>query len=237
MATKTKSKKTKKRTLAQRAGKFRAKLTREGVEYLEDHKGQKVPVAYVPPIDMLKHFACEELMADAQELVEALARFKGKCQQMGDELYEQLMAEEEIREKSVGGFRLNNFDKSKYIDFKMDTVQVVDSEQLAIAKEYKDRFIKEEAGEMSNVISELLNLAFETSDGNIDPRRGRALNKYRSRIKNKNFHKFLDHYNQAFDINHTKRYERFLYRDEQGEEQSIVLSYTKVDPKLPSEYE
>lgn len=232
MATKTKKKKTKKRSLAQRAGKFRAKLTREGVEYLKDHKGQKVPVAYIPPIDMLKHFACEELMAEAVELLESLALFKGKCQQMGDEMYEALMAEELIRDKSVGGFRLQNFDRSKYIDFKMDTVQVVDSEQLAIAKEYKDRFITEEAGEMSGVISDLLNLAFETSDGNIDPRRGRALNKYRSRIKNKNFHKFLDHYNQAFDINHTKRYERFLYRDEQGEEQSIVLSYTKVAPKV-----
>lgn len=230
MSTKTKKKP---RTIAQRAGVYRAQLKRKGVEVIKDHKGQDVPVDYVPAIDILKHFACEELMAEAAELHRKLAAFKGKCQQVGDEIYEQLMAEEEIREKSVGGFRLNNFDKSKYVDFKMDTVQVIDSEQLQIAKEYKDRFIKEEAGELSAVITDLLNLAFETSEGRIDPRRGRALNKLRGRIKNKHFRKFLDHYNQAFDINHTKRYERFIYRDDQGEEQSILLTYSRVRPEEP----
>ena len=228
MATKTKKKK--KRTLAQRAGVYRTKLKRQGVESIRDHKGKDVPVDYVPALDMLKHFVTEELIAEARELEHQLAAFKAKCQGIGDEMYDQLMAEEEIRDRSVGGFRLSNFDKSKTIDFKMDTVQSVDSEQLAIAKKYKDAFIEEESGQMSSVISDLLNLAFETSDGKIDPRRGRALNKYRSRIKNKNFRKFLDHYNAAFDLTYTKRYEKFSVRNDQGEYDSIVLTYSRVDP-------
>lgn len=227
---KTTIKKPKQRTIAQRAGTYRAALKRQGVEYITDHRGKDVPVEYVPALDLLKHFTTEDLLAEAMQLQQALAGFKSKCQGIGDEMYDQLMAEEEIRDKSVGGFRLTNFDKSKFIDFKMDTVQSVDSEQLAIAKEYKNRFIEEEAGQMSEVMSELMNLAFETSDGKIDPRRGRALNKYRTRIKNKNFRKFLDHYNAAFELSYTKRYEKFMIRNDQGEYDSIILTYSRILP-------
>lgn len=221
----------KKQTIGQQAGIYRRKLKKRGIDHLKDYKGQEVPVDYIPPLELVKHFQAEELIDEAKDLQDKLAAFKTKCQQIGDDLHERMMEENDIRESSVGGFTVANFDKSRKVEFKMDTVQVVDSEQLAVAKEYKDRFIADEAGQVSEVISDLLNLAFETSDGKIDPRRGRALNKYRDRIKNKNFRKFLDHYNQAFELNYTKRFERFQERDDQGEYNSILLTYSSLKPK------
>lgn len=227
----TKQKKTKKRTLAQRAGVYRSKLKRAGVETLKDHKGNEVPVDYVPALDLLKHMICEELIQESKGLQAELAAFKAKCQNLGDNLYDRMMEEEDIRPNSVGGFRLNNFEKSLYVDFKMDTVQVVDDEQIALAKEYKDKFVEEAYGNVDPVMMEILNEVFENTKGKVDPRLGQRLNKYRSRVKNKSFRNFLDHFNQAFDINHTKRYEKFMERNDQGEYDSILLTYSKLSPE------
>lgn len=222
--------KTKKRTLAQRAGVYRTKLKRSGIENLEDFKGNEVPVEYVPVPDLLKHFLAEELINEAIELRNKLAEFKAKCQEVGDELHEKLMEEDEINPNSKGGFRCQSFNLDKYVDFKIDTVQVVNEEEITKAKHYKNLFLEEKYGDLDPVMVEMMNEVFENSKGKIDPRIGNRFNKYRSRVKNKNFDKFLDHFNMAFDINHTKRYERFMVRNEQGEYDSIVLTYSKLNP-------
>lgn len=229
--------KKKKKTLAQEAGYIRRRLKNKGVEMMKDHKGQDVPVDYIPPLDLLKHEHAESLVNEARELHNHMADFKARCQTIADDLHDRLLAEDEIREHSVGGFTLNDFGKNVRVKFKIDSVQEVDEERLEVAKAYKDKFIQDEAGDMSKAITELLNYAFERESGRIDPRRGRALNKLRSRIKNKNFRKFLDEYNAAFDIRHTKRYEMFQVLNDQGEWDTISLTYSRISPDLQSEDE
>lgn len=242
MSTKTKSKKSKKQSIAQRAGVYRAALTRKGVKTMTDYKGQEVPVAYVPAMDMVKHYITEEIIEEAKELQQRLAEFKAKCQAQGDDLYERLMEENEIRETSVGGFTLTNFDKSKKVEFKMGTIETVLEEEIAIAKKFKDKFVEEITEsvpdkETQSIILEMMNMAFERSNGKIDPRRRSELNKYRERVTNKNFRKFLDHYNKAFDLNHTKRFEMFKERNNQGEYESILLTYSSLEPAETTETE
>ena len=220
-----------KKTLAQEAGYYRRKLKNRDVEAMKDHKGQEVPVDYIPPIELLKHRHAEEMVDEAMELHNKLADFKARCQELGDDLHQRLMEEDQIRDHSVGGFTLNDFQHNVRVKYKIDSVQEIDEERLAKAKHFKDKFIEEEAGDMSKAITELLNYAFERENGNIDPRRGRALNKLRKRIKNKNFRKFLDEYNAAFDIRHTKRYELFQVKDDQGEWESISLTYSRIKPE------
>lgn len=232
------------RTINQLAGDIRRSLKRQDIKYLEDYKGEKCPVNYVPPLDLLRHSYCEELISEAKEIRERIAEFKHKCQQVGDKMYEVLMAEDEISDSSKGGFRMGMFDKSAYVDFKMDTVEEIDKAMLSKAEAHKEKFVQEMKDKLDGKIAEdemfildMMNDAFETSGGSIDPRIRTKLNRYRSRVDNKNFQKFLDYYNEAFDLRHTKRYEKFVERDDQNKEQSIILTYTKVDPKDPEDDE
>jgi len=242
MATKTKSKKKedeeKTLTIAQQAGYARRKLKNRDIEYLVDHKGLKVPINYVDDIDILKHWETIQIIERAKELREELAKFKGRCQQVGDELYDQLMREDEIRGQSVGGFTMATFDKEMKVLFKMDTVQVKIPEELTKAEDYWNRFLEDYYGDQDDkdaLMIELVNELLHNTKDQIDLRNIGRLNRLGSKIDNKLYYKFLKHLNQAYDTNHTKRYEQFQERNAQGEYDSIVLTYTRVDPKAPED--
>lgn len=225
-------------TIAQQAGRARASLKRKGIKTLKDYQGKDVPVEYIPNLDLLKHFTCVELIEEAEQFKLELQKFKAKCQNIGDELYAQLMEENEIRESSVGGFTLSAFDKSQRVLFKMDSVKEKNPEQLTLAGEYWNRFMQTEYPDtdpkqhfLYSVVNELV---FNAKD-EIDPGLVNLMNKYGERVKNSNYKKFLNHLNQAYDLRHTKRYEQFEKRDDQGKYKGVILTYTRLDPLEESE--
>lgn len=228
-------------TIAQQAGYARRKLKNRDIEFLVDHRGRSVPVDYVPDIDLLKHFEALEIIDRAQELARELAEFKYEVQQKGDDLHDQLMAENEIRDNSVGGFTLATFSKELKVIFAMDTVQVKVQEELDMADEWWSKFLddefdedtKEKIGWMIEIVDELLH----NTKGQIDTRNIGRLNRMASKIPNDKYHKFLKHLNQAYDTQHTKRYEQFKVRNDQGEYDSVLLTYSRISPLDPDKGE
>lgn len=227
----------KRRSINQMAGTAKTMLKRRGVEFLKDHKGNEVPIDYVPAIDLVKHVKCLELVEKAKQLKDQLAEFKFECQDIGDTIYDQLMHENEVRDSSVGGFTLGTFDKSSKVLYKMDTVSEKIPEELRIAEEYWEKYLEKYKTTETDIslMIEIVNDVLHNSKDEIDVRQIGKLNRYGSRVKDKNYHKFLEHLNQAYDTRHTKRYEQFYEKDNQGEEQSIVLTYTKLKPQAPEE--
>lgn len=228
--------KTKPLTIAQQAGYTVRKLKNRGIKTLKDHWGREVPVDYVPAIDLLKHFAALEMIEEAKQIAQRLARFKFMVQQQGDELYEQLMSENEIRGESVGGFTLATFDKTFKVLFKMDSVQEKIPEELKIAEKHWEDFMQERFGDKLEENAWLLDMVDEllhNTKKEVDLRQIGKLNRMRSKIKNKHYNKFLTHLNQAFDTRHTKRYEMFQTKNNQGEYDSIILTYASLEPEDP----
>ncbi|MEX1120897.1 MAG: DUF3164 family protein [Balneolales bacterium] len=223
----------KNKTIAQQAGYARRTLKRKGIESLPDYTGRDVPIDYVPNLDLLRHFRCIELLEEAEALRTELRKFKAKCQDIGDEMYVQLMEENEIRDSSVGGFTMGTFDKTQRVLFRMDSVKDKNHEQLTLAGKYWNRFMEDEYPDtdpkqhfLYSVVNDLVfNAKEEIDTGLIN-----VMNKYGDRMKNKYFKKFLEHLNQAYDLRHTKRYEIFEKRDGQGKYKSVLLTYSKVDP-------
>lgn len=115
----------------------------------------------------------------------------------------------------------------------MDTVQEKIPEELEIAKSFWEIFLQEEFPDQNqedHFLHEMVNDLLYNQKGHIDIRQIGKLNRWGSKIKNKNYHKFLEHLNQAYDTKHTKRYEQFLERNDQGEYDSLILTYSKADP-------
>lgn len=225
------------RTIAQEAGSARGALKRKGIKTLKDYNNRDVPVDYIPDLDIIKHFKTIELMEEAEAIKSTLQAFKAKCQEIGDDMYERLMAENEIKKTSVGGFTLSTFDKESHILFRMDSIKDKNQEEIDMAGECWKEFMKDEFPDLDpnqHFLASIVNeLVFNTKD-EIDTGLINILNRYGQKIDNKYYQKFLGHLNQAFDLRHTKRYEVFQNKNNQGKYKSVILSYAKVDP-VPAE--
>ncbi len=220
-------------TIAQQAGYARKSLKRKGIKSLKDYNNKDVPIEYVPNLDLLKHYKCLELIERADSLKQQLMAFKAECIEVGDEMYTQLMEENEIRDSSVGGFTLGTFNKDQRVIFRMDSVKDKNPEQLKIAEKYWNEFLEDEypgVDPAQHFLYSIVNDLVINSKDEIDGRLITTMNKYGSRIKNKLFKKFLEHLNQAYDLRHTKRYEIFEKRNKQGTYKAVVLTYSKLDP-------
>jgi len=225
----------KKRSIAQQAGIIRRRLKKQGITSITDYKGNEVPLEYVPNIDLIEHQSVTDLHAEAAELLERLQAFKGKVQSQGDSIYEQRMQEAGLDPKSQKGFTRTTFDKLLSIKFTRPPKYTRDDVELAIAQEYKRKWLRDEANAVPDYYMELVANLMESRDGNVDQAQLSELNKMREKIPNKNFRKMVDHFNQCLKPYYAKRYEQFIARDTQGKEQTVILSYSDVEPVLPAE--
>lgn len=222
----------KKASIARQASAIRKKMKRQGIKFLCDWQGKEVPLDYVPNLDLIKHYYAKQFLEKADKLNQELALFKAEVQQTGDDLFEQLQAENNIKSTSIGGFTVATFDKDQKIQYKMDLQTTYDEDLMRIAHSMKEEYRKdiiEKTGD--NELGIILDWAFETTNGKLDVRRLTSLNKYRSKVKNSHFRKMVDTINKALNVNHTKRFEIFEQRDSQGEYKTINLSYARVDPQ------
>lgn len=226
-----KKNKNKSLTIAQRAGYARRKLKNRGIETLKDYKGQEVPLDWIPDVDLVEHFHTLKILDEALELRKQLRAFKAKVQGDGDDIYNQILADNGVKDKEVKNFSLSMLNKNRRIVYKRPPKYTKDEKQLAISRDYKRKFFDDmTGGSIPSWAIDLIEELIEDSRGDIDQGKISKLNQMAQKIKNKNFQKMVKHFNQALDAYYAKRYEQFYLRDEQGEEKSIILTYAKLKP-------
>lgn len=232
MGTTTKTK-DKKLTIAQQAGYARRKLKNRGIDAITDYKGQDVPVDWVPDMDLMEHFLTRELIDEARELQDRLRAFKHKVQQKGDELYSRMLEDNGVAQDEIKNYTLSTFDKSLQLVYRKPPRYTQDEKELAISRDYKKKFFADIGGDLESWIIDLIEELMENTRGDIDPRKIGTLNKLAQKIKNKNFQQMVKHYNQSLDPYYAKRYEQFKERNDQGDYDSIVLTYASLSPMDP----
>lgn len=228
------TKKKKPLTIAQRAGYIRRKLKREEVTKLKDYKGQEVPIDYIPDIELVEHFQTIEFIDEALDLRRRLQEFKFRLQTTGDDIYRQILDDNGVEMAEIKNFTLSSFNKERKIVYKRPPKYTKDEKELEISRQYKRKFLDDTAGGAESWLVDLLEELIEDSRGDVDMGKISKLNKLAQKIPNKNFKLMVKHFNQCLDAYYAKRYEQFLLRDDQGEEQSIILTYANVKPQDPS---
>lgn len=226
----------KKQTIAQQAGVIRRKYKRLGIETIRDHNENDVPLDYVPNIKLVEHAATQDLIQEAKAILQTIREFKHKVQTTGDEIYNQLLAEEGLQGKEVKNFHIGTFNKNKKVVYKRPPKYTQDEKELAISREYKKKWLKDEADNaVPDYIIDLVTSLIESRDGNIDQAQISELNKMTEKIRNKNFREMVKHFNKSLEPYYAKRYEQFVERDAQGEDQNYVLTYSSAEPCTPEE--
>lgn len=219
----------KKTTIAQQAGIIRRKLKRQGIEVIKDHEENEVPLKYIPNAKLVEHFTTADLVEEAKDILRQLEAFKAKVQSSGDEIYTKLLEEAGVASKEVKNFHIATLDRSMKIVFKRPPRYTQDEKELAISREFKKAWLKDEAENVPEYIIDLVSSLIEARDGNIDQSQISELNKLTDKIKNKNFQQMVKHFNKSLEAYYAKRYEQFIERNVQGEEDTYVLSYARAE--------
>ncbi len=223
----------KKRTIAQQAGSIRTKLKRQGIEKLKYHDGSEIPLSIIPNHKLIEHFIVMDHMQRARQLKAQLEELKFDLQTQGDEIYTQLLKEEGLDAGDIKNFTLFSLDKNERIVFKRPPGYTINEAERKICLEFKKKWLDDVAENLTDEVRylvELVDQMLETRNGEIDPGSVATLNQWVQKIRNPHFRKMVDHLNKSREAYYKKRYEQFIEKDGQGEDETIVLTYAKVKP-------
>jgi len=199
-----------------------------------DEKGNQVPAQYVPTYDKKKTYAARKLSKEARQLQERIMKFKNRFQQVVDELYSEFIERFDIDQTTrKGNFTFTSFDGN--IKVEVDVNELIrfedDKVQAAHAKlqDFKNRLTINDEQEF---IIQIINRAFETSNGQLDARKVLDLTKYRKTIKGKEnsrlYNEAMDLLEQSITRPDSKRYMRIYEKDKDGKYQPIVLNFSAL---------
>lgn len=199
----------------------------------KDEKGNNVPAKYVPKFDKLKTYRANKLAKEAKQLQKRIIDFKQRFKEITDEVFEEFVKQYEIeRTDHKGNFTFKTFDGRIKVEVDVNDLIRFEDEKIQAAHEKLKQFLDNAMGDEENFLRELVNDAFETSNGQLDARRVLHLTKYRKQIKGKKnsrlYNEAMDLLEEAITRPDSKKYMRIYEKDEDGQFQPIVLNFSAL---------
>ena len=200
----------------------------------QDENGIVIPANRVTASEKLRERACEKLQKESEKLSNKIAELKAMFGELTDEVYEAVMAENNIDTADrKGNFTFFNFDRSIKVEVDVNERIEFDDAMIAVAKEHLDVFITNATSTaVDEMIRDMINDAFSTSRGKLDTKKVLNLTRYRSRVdaeKYPNFHLAIDAIEKAIRKPTSKRYHRiFIKRNEEDGYEAINLNFSAL---------
>jgi len=197
-------------------------------QFWTDEKGIKIPYNRTSKLERAKERYCSSMLIHAKMLNRDLKAFKESVQKMCDEVYQIAIIDYKASGKTKGNFTFFNFDRTIKIEVSINERIVFDDLMIASAKEIFDTFINEVIDTKVDFIKELINDAFSTTKGGLDSKKVLSLLKYRSKIKNTEFHRALDLIEQSISRPDSRTYFRVWEMNDKGEYKNIDLNFSSI---------
>ena len=196
-------------------------------QYLQDAKGNLVPLANIKEIDQLRDELVMEIAGKAHKVQQQMTAFKADS--MADiAAFVQLSADR--YDVAVGGKKgnvtLHSFDGQYRVNLSMQDTLVFD-EGLLAAKALIDECINEWTEGSRSELKTLINAAFQVDkEGNIST--ARVLGLRRLEIKDEKWQRAMEALSDSLQVHTSKQFVRVYKRDEAGDYQLMNLDIAKV---------
>jgi hypothetical protein len=182
-----------------------------------DHRGNEVPVEYVPDIDRRTEVVIGKLLRSAESLSKKLAEFKMYAEMLKN-------ANIEVGERK-GNYTLTSFDKSVKIEINVsDRIEFDDN--INFAQEKINEFLAIKTNGADFELTEIVNNAFKTRKGRLDSKRIMGLFSYK--IKHKTWLEAMELLKNSITTNSSVRYMDFSVKDENGKYQPVKLNFSSI---------
>lgn len=193
-----------------------------------DENGQKIPFSRTTPAERKLEVVTAKLLKKATTQNTQLKALKNTILEECAAAYNLKISELKGSPKPTESFTLFNFDRTIKVLHKINKTQQFDDTTIKVAQEKLHEFIEENVESKNEFITAMVNSAFETSRGQLDPKKVTSLLRYRSKIKDQKFHEALDLIEKAIRIVSSKSYTTISVKDEAGEYQNIDLNFSSI---------
>ena len=199
------------------------------IKTLRDHNGFDVPVTAIGKIDLKKNQTAIKIAEKFKEMAVRLQNLKDFAFDAADEIYELQLKAYEIDGRDVermkGNFTFFSYDKRFKVEVNIGQRLEFD-DKINLAKAEIDEYLKEITEGQNSDILIIVNNAFTTVRGKLDPKRILQLFSYQ--IKNVRWKKAMEILQDSITTNYSKRYIKVSERDSNGEYQNINVQFSSI---------
>lgn len=197
-----------------------------------DESGIEIPFNRVSKLERSKEMYAGRIFRIAEKINSALCDFKDVIQTAVDDVTKEINEEYKAVNNKVkntkGNYTWYNFDRSVKIEVNINEQVRFDEAKIAAARELFDKFIEKNVQGTDDVVRQLINSAFANTKGGLDSKRVLSLLRYRTKIKDKQFHAALDLIQDSISRPSSKRYFRIWAKDMEGKYQNIELNFSAI---------
>lgn len=197
-----------------------------------DESGIEIPANRISQAEKEREKQAQRVFKEAMKTHNQLKQFAQLIQQANDAVNVANAKENKALGKAIkagkGNFTWYNFDRSLKIEVNINELIRFDEAKIAAARELFDKFIERNVAGTDNIVRQLINSAFANTKGGLDSKKVLSLLKYRSKIKDKDFHNALDLIEDSISRPDSRRYFRVWQKNEQGMYDNIDLNFSSI---------
>lgn len=197
-------------------------------EFWYDETGNKIPYTRTTKTERLMEKQAAKLLREAKALNKKLSVYKSMVTEVSGEVYSKFLAERDLTTNRKGNFTWYNFDRSVKIEVKLHESISFDDLLITSAREKLNDYFSENITSKNDYAKEIAMRAFETRNGQLDPKRVFDLIRYKSKEKNELYQSAIKDIEDSIRRTVSKTYFRISERQKDGEYKVIDLNFSSI---------
>lgn len=193
-----------------------------------DEAGIKIPYSRVTKTERLMENKADTILRSAKSLNQKLKEFKELITKACDDVWISYIEGKDLKTTPKGNFTWYNFDRSVKIEVSISELIKFDDMAIMSAKELLFQFLDETIESKHDFVRDIIQDAFQTSKGKLDPRKILGLVKYKSRVKHPKFDQACELIMSGQSRPNSKRYHRIWEKNEEGKYEAIELNFSNI---------
>lgn len=196
-----------------------------------DESGQQIPYNRTTPNERMKERLAYKLLTEAETINQRLISFKELISEVVEEVIEAARKENAVKLEGKGNYTWYNFNRTIKIEVNVQEAIKFDELTIESAREKLMDLIRTNISGDDFIIS-IVEDAFQTSRGKLDPRKILGLRKHTERINNKELKKEWESVMKLIDKSisrpTSKSYFKVWKLDEEGKYQGVELNFSAL---------
>ena len=197
--------------------------------YWIDESGNKIPLKRISKTEKLMEQKSTSLLKNAKATNDRLMAFKGDIRTICEEVEKQSLLENGVvKENAKGNLTWFNFDRSIKVERSVSEPIRFDDLTITAAKEKLDEFLNEAIESKFDFAKDMIMTAFETTKGQLDPKKITPLTRYESKVNHPLFTEACKLIQKALRRPESKTYYRIWAKDGDGKFVAVELNFSNI---------
>ena len=194
-----------------------------------DENGTAIPYNRINKVERLMEVKSASLLKSAKVVNDRLASFKKDIKALCEEVELASLKENGVvRENAKGNLTWYNFDRSIKVERSVSEPLRFDELTILAAKVKLDEFLDLAIESKFDFAKDMILTAFETTKGQLDPKKIQPLTRYESRVNHPLFSEACKLIQEALRRPDSKTYFRIWAKDEEGKFQAVELNFSNI---------